>query len=164
MNDGHRRAARAARRSPKRSSRRPRQPSSFDCLYPLDAPIAAKIEAIAKRVYGADGIFLLKTAKDKIAQLRGTSASTSCRSAWRRRTSRSRTTRALTNAPTGFTVTVRDLRAYTGAGWIVALCGDMQTMPGYGSKPAAINVDIDEEGRTVGLLLNLDSAERRSTV
>jgi len=48
-------------------------------------------------------------------------------------------------------VTVRDLRAYTGAGWIVALCGDMQTMPGYGSTPAAINVDIDEEGRTVGL-------------
>ena len=58
---------------------------------------------------------------------------------------------ALTNAPTGFTVTVRDLRAYTGAGWIVALCGDMQTMPGYGANPAAVNVDIDEEGRTVGL-------------
>ena len=57
----------------------------------------------------------------------------------------------LTNAPTGFTVTVRDLRAYTGAGWIVALCGDMQTMPGYGKAPAAVNVDIDGEGRTVGL-------------
>ena len=78
-------------------------------------------------------------------------ASTSCRSAWRRRTSRSRTTRRSTNAPTGFTVTVRDLRAYTGAGWIVALCGDMQTMPGYGANPAAVNVDIDDEGRTVGL-------------
>ena len=58
---------------------------------------------------------------------------------------------ALTNAPTGFTVTVRDLRAYTGAGWIVALCGDMQTMPGLSSTPAAVNVDIDDEGRTVGL-------------
>src|SRR5204863_244269 len=58
---------------------------------------------------------------------------------------------SLTNAPTGFTVTVRDLRAYTGAGWIVALCGDMQTMPGYGANPAAVNVDIDEDGRTVGL-------------
>jgi formyltetrahydrofolate synthetase len=57
----------------------------------------------------------------------------------------------LTNAPTGFTVTVRDLRAYTGAGWIVALCGDMQTMPGLGKAPAAVNVDIDEDGRTVGL-------------
>ena len=48
-------------------------PSSFDFLYPLDAPIASKIESIAKRVYGADGIFLLKTAKDKIAQWAGTS-------------------------------------------------------------------------------------------
>ena len=57
----------------------------------------------------------------------------------------------LANAPTGFTVTVRDIRAYTGAGWLVALCGDMQTMPGYGRAPAAHNVDIDEEGRTVGL-------------
>jgi formate--tetrahydrofolate ligase len=46
---------------------------------------------------------------------------------------------------------VRDLRAYTGAGWIVALCGDMQTMPGLSSSPAAVNVDIDDEGRTVGL-------------
>ena len=55
------------------------------------------------------------------------------------------------NAPIGFTVTVRDLRAYTGAGWIVALCGDMQTMPGLGRSPAAVNVDIDSEGRTVGL-------------
>ena len=53
---------------------------------------------------------------------------------------------ALANAPTGFTVTVRDLRAYTGAGWIVALCGDMQTMPGLGATPAAFNVDIDDDG------------------
>jgi formate--tetrahydrofolate ligase len=57
----------------------------------------------------------------------------------------------LANAPTGFTVGVRDLRAYTGAGWIVALCGDMQTMPGLGKKPAAMSVDIDEDGETVGL-------------
>ena len=44
---------------------------------------------------------------------------------------------ALANAPEGFTVTVRDIRAYTGAGWLVALCGDMQTMPGLGARPAA---------------------------
>jgi formyltetrahydrofolate synthetase len=58
---------------------------------------------------------------------------------------------ALTNAPSGFTVTVRDLRAYTGAGWIVALCGDVMMMPGLGRTPAAMNVDIDEQGRTIGL-------------
>jgi len=58
---------------------------------------------------------------------------------------------ALANAPTGFEVTVRDIRAYTGAGWLVALCGTMQTMPGLGANPAAFSVDIDENGRTVGL-------------
>jgi formate--tetrahydrofolate ligase len=58
---------------------------------------------------------------------------------------------ALTNAPTGFELTVRDIRAYTGAGWLVALCGTMQTMPGLGATPAAFNVDIDEHGRTIGL-------------
>ena len=57
----------------------------------------------------------------------------------------------LANAPTGFTVTVRDIRPYTGAGWLVALCGDMQTMPGYGRTPAAHAVDIDDQGKTVGL-------------
>ena len=58
---------------------------------------------------------------------------------------------ALKNAPTGFTVTVRDLRPYTGAGWIVALCGEMMTMPGLGKTPAAFAIDIDENGETVGL-------------
>jgi formyltetrahydrofolate synthetase len=48
-------------------------------------------------------------------------------------------------------VTVRDIRAYTGSGWLVPLLGDMQTMPGLGVKPAAFDVDIDESGKTVGL-------------
>jgi formate--tetrahydrofolate ligase len=126
------------------------EPSKFDFLYPLDAPIDQKIEAIAKRVYGADGIFLLKTARDKIAQFAGTGIDKLPICMAKTHLSLSHDA-SLTNAPTGFTVTVRDLRAYTGAGWIVALCGDMQTMPGYGSNPAAFNVDIDSEGRTVGL-------------
>ena len=57
----------------------------------------------------------------------------------------------LLNAPTGFTVEVRDVRAYTGAGWLVALCGAMQTMPGLGATPAAMAIDIDGAGQTVGL-------------
>jgi formate--tetrahydrofolate ligase len=57
----------------------------------------------------------------------------------------------LINAPTGFTLPVRDIRAYTGAGWLVPLCGDIQQMPGLGKDPAALRVDIDEAGRTVGL-------------
>jgi formate--tetrahydrofolate ligase len=46
---------------------------------------------------------------------------------------------------------VRDIRAYTGAGWLVPLCGDITQMPGLGKEPAALNVDIDETGRTIGL-------------
>jgi formate--tetrahydrofolate ligase len=126
------------------------EPSNFDFLYPLEAPIEQKIEAIAKRVYGADGIFLLKTARDKIEQFKKTGIDLLPICMAKTHLSLSHDA-SLTNAPTGFTVTVRDLRAYTGAGWIVALCGDMQTMPGYGANPAAVNVDIDGEGRTVGL-------------
>ena len=126
------------------------QPASFHHLYPLDAPIEQKIETIAKRVYGADGITLLKPAHDKIAQFNegGLDKLPICMAKTHLSLSHDPT---LTNAPTGFTVTIRDLRPYTGAGWIVALCGDMQTMPGYGKTPAATNVDIDTEGRTVGL-------------
>ncbi|HEX3225790.1 MAG TPA: formate--tetrahydrofolate ligase [Gaiellaceae bacterium] len=126
------------------------EPSTFDFVYPLEAPIESKIEAIAKRVYGADGIFLLKTARDKIAQFNETGLDKLPICMAKTHLSLSHDA-SLTNAPTGFTVTIRDLRAYTGAGWIVALCGDMQTMPGYGANPAAVNVDIDDEGRTVGL-------------
>jgi formate--tetrahydrofolate ligase len=57
----------------------------------------------------------------------------------------------LLNAPEGFTVPVRDIRAYTGAGWLVPLCGDIMQMPGLGKEPAARNVDINKDGRTVGL-------------
>jgi formate--tetrahydrofolate ligase len=126
------------------------EPNDFKPLYQLDEPIEQKIETIAKRVYGADGIFLLKTAKEKIEQFVdvGYDRLPICMAKTHLSLSHDA---ALTNAPTGFTVTVRDIRAYTGAGWLVALCGDMQTMPGLGRTPAAVNVDIDEQGRTIGL-------------
>ncbi|HEU5278155.1 MAG TPA: formate--tetrahydrofolate ligase [Gaiellaceae bacterium] len=126
------------------------QPSSFDYVYPLDESIEHKIEAIAKHVYGADGILMLPAAQQKIEQFNrlGLADLPICMAKTHLSLSDDP---GLTNAPTGFTVTIRDLRAYTGAGWIVALCGDMQTMPGLGSNPAAVNVDIDEDGRTVGL-------------
>ena len=126
------------------------EPASFDYLYPLDAPIPAKIEAIVKRAYGGDGVSLLPAAQQKVAQFTadGFDKLPICMAKTHLSLSHDA---ALANAPTGFTVTVRDLRAYTGAGWLVALCGDMQTMPGLGTTPAAFNVDIDEDGRTVGL-------------
>jgi len=126
------------------------EPNSFDFLYPVEASIEAKIEAIATRVYGADGILLLPAARARIDEFTrlGLDALPICMAKTHLSLSHDP---ALTNAPTGFTVSVRDLRAYTGAGWIVALCGDMQTMPGLGRSPAAVNVDIDPDGRTVGL-------------
>jgi formate--tetrahydrofolate ligase len=124
--------------------------NEFDFAYPLDAPLEKKIDAIAPRVYGADGIELLPAAAEKARAFAdaGLGHLPVCMAKTHLSLSHDP---SLTNAPTGFTVPVRDLRAYTGAGWVVALCGDMQTMPGLGRTPAAFNVDIDDEGRTVGL-------------
>src|SRR5918993_334251 len=125
-------------------------PNEFEHTYPIDAPIDAKIEAIAKRVYGAGSVLFLQTAKDKIKQYTATGLDRLPICMAKTHLSLSHDP-ALANAPTGFEVTVRDVRAYTGAGWLVALCGTMQTMPGLGASPAAFNVDIDGDGRTVGL-------------
>jgi formyltetrahydrofolate synthetase len=124
--------------------------NDFNYMYPLDAPIEDKIEAIAKRVYGADGVFLQPAARAKVKEFNknGLDKLPICMAKTHLSLSHDP---KLANAPVGFTVGVRDLRAYTGAGWIVALCGDMQTMPGYGRTPAALNVDIDERGEIVGL-------------
>ena len=125
-------------------------PNDFEFTYRLDAPIEAKIEAIATRVYGAGSVVFLQTAKDKIKQYAagGLDRLPICMAKTHLSLSHDP---ALANAPTGFELTVRDVRAYTGAGWLVALCGTMQTMPGLGATPAAFNIDIDADGRTVGL-------------
>jgi formate--tetrahydrofolate ligase len=126
------------------------QPSSFEYAYPLDAPIEEKIHAIATAVYGADGIELLPAAKQRAAAFEqsGLGALPICMAKTHLSLSHDP---KLRNAPIGFTVPIRDLRPYTGAGWIVALCGDMMTMPGLGKAPAAFEIDVDEEGETVGL-------------
>jgi formate--tetrahydrofolate ligase len=128
------------------------QPSSFAPIYPLENTIERKIEAIATRIYGADGILLQPAARKRIAELEraGFDGLPICMAKTHLSLSHDPT---LANAPIGFTVTVRDLRPYTGAGWLVALCGDMQTMPGLGRTPAAhaVDIDIDEAGTTVGL-------------
>jgi formate--tetrahydrofolate ligase len=126
------------------------EPNTFDFAYPLDAPIEEKIRLIATRVYGADGVELLPVAKKKAAEFdqSGLGRLPICMAKTHLSLSHDP---ALKNAPTGFTVTVRDLRPYTGAGWIVALCGEMMTMPGLGKSPAAFAIDIDANGDTVGL-------------
>jgi len=126
------------------------EPNDFRFAYPYDAPIEEKIRAIATGVYGAEDVFLLKTAKEKAAafEAAGLGHLPICMAKTHLSLSHDAT---LLNAPTGFTVTVRDLRPYTGAGWIVALCGDMQTMPGLGREPAAFAIDVDAGGNVVGL-------------
>jgi formyltetrahydrofolate synthetase len=124
--------------------------TDFRFAYADDAPIEEKLRAIVTGVYGGDDVFLLKTAREKAAQLEaaGLGGLPICMAKTHLSLSHDA---ALLNAPTGFTVTVRDLRAYTGAGWILALCGDMQTMPGLGRQPAAFAIDVAPDGSTVGL-------------
>src|SRR5262245_26672881 len=126
------------------------QPADFEFAYPLDAPIAEKIELIATKVYGADGAELLPLAARRALELEkaGLGNLPICMAKTHLSLSHDP---LLRNAPTGFTVPVRDLGRYTGAGWIVALCGDMMTMPGLGKAPAAFAIDVDDEGETVGL-------------
>jgi len=113
---------------------------------------AARAAGLKVGVYlsPADGAELLPAAKQKAAAFEGAGLGTLpiCMAKTHLSLSHDPT---LKNAPTGFTVPVRDLRPYTGAGWIVALCGDMMTMPGLGKTPAAFAIDIDESGETVGL-------------
>jgi formate--tetrahydrofolate ligase len=125
-------------------------PAHFRPIYDLDDPIDTKIEKISMRVYGADGVVFLPPAQKALEsfEAEGYARMPVCMAKTHLSLSHDPT---LLNAPTGFTVTVRDIRAYTGAGWLVALCGDMMTMPGLGATPAAVHVDIDEQGRTVGL-------------
>jgi formate--tetrahydrofolate ligase len=126
------------------------QPSEFRQLYPDDAPIREKIETVAKRVYGARGVFLYPEAERSIDQFErdGLWHFPVCMAKTHLSLSADAT---LANAPRDFTVPVRNVRAYTGAGWLVPLCGDIQQMPSLGKTPGAVNVDIDAEGQTVGL-------------
>jgi formate--tetrahydrofolate ligase len=126
------------------------QPNGFGHVYALDAPIKEKIEAVATRVYGAKGVHYLPLAEKSIERFTadGLDRLPVCMAKTHLSLSDDPT---LLNAPTDFTLHVRDIRAYTGAGWLVPLCGEIMTMPGLGAKAAAFDVDIDEQGRTVGL-------------
>src|SRR5918912_1353561 len=126
------------------------QPNSFHQLYEDDWTIQDKIETVAKKVYGAGDVYFYPEAEQKIGQFMkdGLGHFPVCMAKTHLSLSSDPN---LLNAPEHFTLPVRDIRAYTGAGWLVPLCGDITQMPGLGRTPAALNVDIDAEGRTVGL-------------
>ncbi len=126
------------------------QPNEFRFLYDDDHGIKHKIETIAERVYGAAEVVYYLAAEHKIEQFtdQGLAELPLCMA----KTPLSLSADPeLLGAPTGFQLPIRDVRAYTGAGWLVPLCGDIQQMPGLGRTAAAFGVDIDPDGRTVGL-------------
>lgn len=125
------------------------KPSDFRMIYRDEDPIVRKIEAVAQRVYGAKDVLLYPEAEKKIAQFEADGLGNLPICMAKTQYSLSADPNLL-NAPEGFTLPVRDVRAYTGAGWLVPLCGDIMQMPGLGKEPAAHNVDL-VDGRIVGL-------------
>jgi formyltetrahydrofolate synthetase len=125
-------------------------PSRVKFLYSLDDTIEEKIAAIATQAYGAAAIELSPAARATAERV--TAAGLGRLPVCMAKTHLSLShDPALMGAPTGFTLPVRELRPYTGAGWIVALCGEMQTMPGLSATPSAFGIDVDPSGTITGL-------------
>ena len=124
--------------------------SQFQLLYPDDAPLGEKILTIATKVYGAAGIELLPAAKKalKLYEDLGFGRLPVCMAKTQYSLSHDA---ALKGRPSGFTVTVRDIRLSAGAGFITPLLGEMRTMPGLPSRPGGEKIDIDANGNIVGL-------------
>jgi formate--tetrahydrofolate ligase len=122
----------------------------FRLLYPDELPMAAKIETIARQMYGADGVEILPEAARQIEHLErhGYGPLPICMAKTHLSISHDP---SLKGRPTGFTVPIREVRPFAGAGFVTAYCGDMRTMPGLPSRPGGEQVDIDTDGRIVGL-------------
>ena len=126
------------------------EPSDFRFAYELDEPLAKKVEDIATRVYHADGVDLAPKAARMLRQLeeQGFGGLPVCMA--KTQYSFSDDPKRL-GAPEGFRITVRDLRVSAGAGFVVALTGDIMTMPGLPRVPAAEKIDVTPDGRITGL-------------
>lgn len=126
------------------------EPSNFQFLYPDEASLKEKIETIATKVYGADGVDYTPVADRQLGnyERNGYGNLPVCIA----KTHLSLSSDAsLKGAPTGWRLPVREVRASVGAGFIYPICGTMSTMPGLGTKPNAYQVDIDADGNVVGL-------------
>ncbi len=125
-------------------------PSTFRYLYPEDLSLTKKIETIATQVYGADAVSFLPAAAAKLARFEtlGHGRLPVCMA--KTQNSLSDDPKKL-GRPRGFTVTIRDAKLAAGAGFVVAYAGDVMTMPGLPKTPAAESIDIDDQGRVVGL-------------
>ena len=123
---------------------------SFTFAYDADMTIEQKIDAIVRRIYGGDGVSIAPAAKKQIARITelGFGNMPVCMAKTQYSFSDDQTK---LGAPTGFTVTVRSVKVSAGAGFIVALTGDIMTMPGLPKVPAAERIDVDENGMISGL-------------
>ncbi|MGH3457034.1 formate--tetrahydrofolate ligase [Aeromicrobium sp.] len=124
--------------------------SNFAFLYPDDASLREKIEIVATKVYGAEGVDYDYTAGQQVDTFEqaGFGHLPVCIAKTHLSISSDPT---LKGAPTGWRLPVREVRASVGAGFVYPICGNMMTMPGLGSAPAALSIDIDENGEIVGL-------------
>ena len=124
--------------------------ADYKPLYDLELPIADKIKTIAKEIYGADDVVFTKKVVNKIKKYteQGLANLPICVAKTQYSLSDDP---SLLGRPEGFTVTISDLIPNTGAGFLVAISGDIMRMPGLPKVPAAVNMDIDEDGTIVGL-------------
>lgn len=126
------------------------QPTSFTPTYELSDSLVTKLEKVATRVYGADGVDLSAQARkdlDRFESLGYGELPVVCAKTHLSISSDP----TLKGAPTGWRLPVREVRLAAGAGYVYAICGDMRTMPGLSRNPAAHNIDLDEDGNITGL-------------
>ncbi len=125
------------------------KPSNFAPIYDSDLSIKEKITAIATTIYGADGVNFTAAAEKNIAEIEELSKGMPVCIA-KTQYSLSDDEKAL-GRPSGFTITVREVKISAGAGFVVALTGSIMTMPGLPKAPAANNIDVDTDGKIIGL-------------
>ena len=125
-------------------------PANYNRLYDNDLSVEEKITKIAQEIYRADNVVFEKKAKTQIAQI--------VKNGWDKLPVCMAKTQysfsddpSLLGAPSGFDITIRELVPKTGAGFIVALTGEVMTMPGLPKRPAALNMDVAEDGTALGL-------------
>lgn len=126
------------------------QPNNFEFSYPNDMSLVEKIETIAKRIYHADGVNIEPKAQKEIDRLEklGFGGMPVCMAKTQYSFSDDAEKKG---APRNFTVTVRNVKVSAGAGFVVALTGEIMTMPGLGKTPSAFKIDVDETGKISGL-------------
>jgi formate--tetrahydrofolate ligase len=127
-----------------------RSESHFEFLYPSDLPLEEKLETVATEIYGADGVDLLAGVHDKLQTYSSLGFGDLPICIAKTQYSLSHDPKLL-GRQTGFRLPIRDVHLASGVGLIYAIAGDTSTMPGLPRNPAAQRIDIDKDGRIVGL-------------